>query len=723
MLYLIKSSRVQEYHQQNVAIVGSVESERFTISYADRWIADDLKISVGDGCVIVFADTPYDYFVPVRFGVLESVEHEESRLKLEVRVTAPVRAGGTEKLTSLFAKFDRDDPERPGRRFLFRSENPGLESPQSDGDRDSAWTEIIERLSVNGYFERTTFARVRRIVDDRNRPIETGGTVNVGQELVAEIETKTPSAKVESVSLYIESDPLDSVEYGETTGSLPTGLIRLPFSVTASGTVRAAVRVLPEPFKSSRPTIDLHVEPLTRPSVSVVEPVEPRPLSAGPTKQEMAPIVRHFERADLLNDAAWVSLCELLLREYRPDDSAVLSRLSSALFNLGRFSECTGTLKKIAQRRPNEALLLVLSALYANESIDFADHLRRVDLEKESDFDRLLNALDVADRVAVEEVTRILISDMLGDERKSRLIQRVFNQIGNMDFAAELAEIVAYVDPSAGARLLLNRWNAQFAPERAVDLLLDWEAEPAQLTPYFLRKVGALTSAQRWEEMDVLLVKARLILFGQNRAAVCREIGDGFLASESTAEIRKGFDVLLQLINDAIADGEFEIAYVLAQRLAGTAVVVNDPDRLAVAKALMESVLQQATLTAEYLSWLSFVTSGPILRLKPHMQGKSLHLVGGRDFEWLEELEGELNLSNATWHTTEAHGGVNCDWVDGLDRERAVVIVITEFISHALSNLVKDKCDRREITRLDGRPTKRAVLATLEIHFGTRTDT
>jgi hypothetical protein len=36
---------------------------------------------------------------------------------------------------------------------------------------------------------------------------------------------------------------------------------------------------------------------------------------------------------------------------------------------------------------------------------------------------------------------------------------------------------------------------------------------------------------------------------------------------------------------------------------------------------------------------------------------------------------------------------------------------------------VKDKCDRREITRLDGRPTKRAVLATLEIHFGTRTDT
>jgi hypothetical protein len=361
--------------------------------------------------------------------------------------------------------------------------------------------------------------------------------------------------------------------------------------------------------------------------------------------------------------------------------------------------------------------------LYANESIDFADHLRRVDLEKESDFDRLLNTLDDADRVAVEEVTRILISDMLGDERKSRLIQRVFNRIGNMDFAAELAEIVAYVDPSAGARLLLNRWNAQLAPERAVDLLIDWEAEPAQLAPYFLRKVSALTAAQRWEELDVLLVKARRILSDQNRAAVCREIGDGFLASESTAEIQKGFDILLQLINDAIADGEFDIAYLLAERLAGTAVVVDDPDRLTAARALMDSVLEQATVTAEYVNWLAFVTSGPISRLKPHMQGKSLHLVGGKDFEWLEELESELNLFTAMWHTSEAHGGVNCDWVDGLDQKRAVVIVITEFISHALSNLVKDKCDRREITRLDGRPTKRAVLATLEIHFGTRTDT
>jgi hypothetical protein len=356
--------------------------------------------------------------------------------------------------------------------------------------------------------------------------------------------------------------------------------------------------------------------------------------------------------------------------------------------------------------------------LYANESIDFGDHLRRVDLEKDSDFDQLLNALDGADRVAVEEATRILISDMLGDERKSRLIQRVFNQIGDMDFASELAEIVAYVDPSAGARLLLNRWNAQHAPERAIDLLLDWEAEPAELTPYFLRKVSALVAVQRWEEMDVLLVKARRILSDQNRAAVCREIGDGFLASESTAEVQKGFDVLLQLVNDAIADGEFDIAYLLAQRLAGTAVVVDDPDRLAAANALMESVLEQATVTAEYVNWLAFVTSGPIVRLKPHMQGKSLHLVGGKDFEWLEELESELNLSTAMWHTSEAHGGVNCDWVDGLDQDRAVVIVITEFISHALSNLVKDKCERRQITRLDGRPTKRAVLATLEKHFG-----
>ena len=190
MLYLLKSSRVQEYHQQNVAIIGSSESDRFEISYTDRWIEPGLKVSVGDGCVIVLSDSPYEYFVPVRFGVIEQVDHRDGGLRLQVRVTAPVRSGGTEKVNQLFSAFDRDDPDRPGRRFLFEADNPDLESPQSDADRDQAWIEIVDRLERNGYFENTTFTRLRRLMTPDGRPLDPSGSVAVGQELVAVIETR-----------------------------------------------------------------------------------------------------------------------------------------------------------------------------------------------------------------------------------------------------------------------------------------------------------------------------------------------------------------------------------------------------------------------------------------------------------------------------------------------------------------------------------------------------
>lgn len=719
MLYLLKGSRVQEYHQQNVAIVGAAESDRFEITYSDRWIAPGVEVTTGDGCVIVFADSPYEHFVPVRFGVIESADREDGRLRLQVRVTAPVRAGGTEKLNALFAQFDRDDPDRPGKRFLFNADNPDLESPQSDSDHDLSWAEIIDRLRPNGYFEHTTFTRIRRLVTADGRPLERGRTVSVGEDLVVELETRTPSHSIESISLYVESEPKGSIEHGDVGAIEPTGIVRLPFRVTAPGIVRATVRTLPEPLKSSRSSFDVVAEAASEIASSPQRSSAVAPVSEAPGSVDLTSLMKFLDRRGGLDAEAWVGLSELLLRDFSDSDPAVLSRLARATFELGRYEECVRALCAIEARRPDEELQLVLAALLGGVEIDFEAHLVRMDIEKDADFAALLAALEQADRVVLERVTRALFGDVLGDERGAHLVERVFPRIQSVDLAVSLADAVAHVEPLTGARLLFDRWPPDKAPERAIDLLLDWQVGENRLAPYFGVRTASLVAARRFDELCDLVEPARRVLSGRELLATCREIGEALLESGSPEHEAIGFDLLIESINEEIADGQFDTAAVLAQQLLGHSLVAGDDVRADAATALLELSLAEILGSREYMDWMAFVSDSATKRLRPSMTGKSLHVVGGQQFDWLAELQDELALSDARWHVSEKHKGIDHDWVNHLDPDRDVVIVITEFIGHALSNPIKEKCERNRITRLDGRPTKKGILDALDRHYGT----
>jgi len=723
MLYLLKSSRVQEYHQQNVEIVGAAESDRFEITYSDRWIASDVEVKAGDGCVVLFGDTPYDYFVPVRFGSIESADRQEGRLRLQVRVTAPVRAGGTDKINRLLSSFDRDDPDRPGKRFLFKADNPDLESPQSDSERDAAWVEIIDRLGRNGYFENTTFTRIRRLTTADGRPLEPGRAVTVGKELIAEVETRTHVGSIDSISLYIESEPHGAIELEDVGQLPPTGTVRLPFRVMTPGIVHAAVRALPEPLKSSRSVFQLTVaapsEPATTPKA------EPESLATPPQAEaakapDLTALIKYLERRADLDTEGWIGLCEVLLRDFNDADPAVLSRLASNNFDLGRFDDCVRTLLAIENRRPDEELQLVLAALRGGVDVDFADHMSRMDIRKESDFEDLLAAVKQTDRVVLERVTTILYEDILGDERSSRLVEAVFSHITSIDLALRLANQVAHVDPLTGTRLLLNRWRPESAPEGAVDLLLDWKDGGNRLAPYYERRIDSLTASSRYEDVLDLVEPVRRVLSGSDQLEVCRRIGVSLFESESPAVVAVGFDLLLQSINEELAYGQFETAAVLAERLLGYSLVANDEERSKAASSLRDLALAEILGQSDYINWMAFVTDSAATRLRPSTSGKTLHLVGGRQFDWLDELHRELGLSDARWHTSEKNKGVDHDWVDRLDPDRDIVIVITDFISHALSIPIKTKCQKKRITRLDGRPTKKGILDALERHFDGR---
>jgi hypothetical protein len=60
LLHLLKAGRILQYRQQNIALVSAAEGLEFEIFYAERWLAPDVEATVGDGRVIVFADSPYD---------------------------------------------------------------------------------------------------------------------------------------------------------------------------------------------------------------------------------------------------------------------------------------------------------------------------------------------------------------------------------------------------------------------------------------------------------------------------------------------------------------------------------------------------------------------------------------------------------------------------------------------------------------------------------------
>ena len=78
MIYLIKGSRVREYHRQNVEILSAAEGAPFEVAYSRRWIQTDLRPAENNGAVIVFSDSPYEHFTPIRFAVIPQIDQRST---------------------------------------------------------------------------------------------------------------------------------------------------------------------------------------------------------------------------------------------------------------------------------------------------------------------------------------------------------------------------------------------------------------------------------------------------------------------------------------------------------------------------------------------------------------------------------------------------------------------------------------------------------------------
>jgi hypothetical protein len=719
VLYLIKASRVQEYHQQNVAILGAPDDDIISITYSETWVTPGVQMHAGMACVIVFADTPYSHFVPVRFGTLETVTLVETRTTVEVRLKAFVRPGGTELLNELWARFDSDNQDRPGRRFVVEDENPGLLQPQSHDEQDEAWRSVVDGLEPNGFFKRSTFARVLKTVDEQGGEIDFGQPLRIGSPVGLEIEVRSNADSEDEVRFYVDAEPVGSVVI-EGSSTLPSsGTAQIRFTPVMQGAIRARFRLFPEPLKSSQPQIEMTVL-AQAPAQVVHEVVRVAAPVAGP-RPDVELLINRLDREANLTSETWFGLYQDVFVPWHPEDQEILVKFARLAYELQRYSECVRAYSKVADRYPEDEAYLLFSSIREGKKVD-VDLVKRIDLEAEATFLELIDSLKDADPPTLEAVTRVLEADVLGDSNLERYARAIFDRLPSVDYSIELAEQVGLrVNPETAGDLLIQRWSREAsAPPAVVEKLLDWKVQKNKLLPYLLRSLADSERDADWHGVEKIVALARELFTERhvwNQVYVIA--GIALLESGDRGLAQKGFGYISEVVTSSASSGDVDTAVRYASVLMGYAGMNGDKALQEQADAQLELVTAALEQSRPLKDWYLLQEDNSIKRLKVRLNGCILHLVGDKAQPWRSNLETSLGLREVRWHEAEKNKGINSDWANSLDRERDFVVVLWERIGHPIYTPLKDKCDRQGVTILESRTSKRDVILQLKrVIFG-----
>lgn len=709
MLYLLKSARVREYHQQNVALMAAAEGDEIDIAYSLRWVQDGLEPQEEDGCVIVFSDSPFTDFVPVRFGVLRHVGMREERLYLRVELGPLVRPGGRDVLTERWRA--RTDEGRPGKVFVFTDENPGLLSPRSLTEVDEAWRTTIDALGSNGFYERSTFARVLRVEDSGGDVIEFERVVPVGEELRAVVELRSPHEQPGPVSVVGEARPSGSAQV-QRVDSASTATVEVPVRLAAPGPCSVTLRILPEPLRSSRPLLFL--------SAAASESGDAVPLSLGaaagttvPAATEVAALTARLERDATLDDAAWVGLFEDVFLRWSPDDPVLLQSYAQHCFAHGDYDKTIAALGRIDNRTPEGDHLLLLASLRSGRPAPYAELVERIDFNAEGPFVELLDAAAQATEDVGMTLFALLPHRLLGDEKSLRLLERARDRIHTPDAVCQLASLIVYGDSEAAADVLLEAWpNPNGMPDQAVDLLLQFGRRVSRLAPYVRAYVDRLGAAGLWGSLDKVVAQLS-VLPERDRYEIGGRAGQLMVGAEVNDVRERGFELLLRMIETARRLSDLDTAVALAWSLSAAAPQL-DATFQALATETMASVradIERSDVFAEYQKAKEHARDN---RLFAACQGKVIHLVGGKKEDWVSEVKAVTGAAEVRWHETEKAKRPTIDWADGLRHDRDYVVVIIDRISHAASGAVKERCAAGGVLHVPSRLSRRAVLDDLD---------
>ena len=684
MLYLVKGSRVREYHRQNVEILSAAEGAPFEVSYSRRWIQTGLEPVENDGAVIVFADSPYDHFSPIRFAVVTELERSDERLTIRGHLGPFVCTDDRRCLDHRWA--GRDDEERPGRhRFLVADENPGLVTPNSPTAAHEAWRSAVDSLADNPFFESTTVMRVTGIEID-GRVLEPGDELAVGDRAEVGLELRTPWPTDDDLTASLLTDPDGSMAVVSDVSLPPNGAATLAVDILEAGPTTVSLALAGRTLTSTRLEFDVDVREA---------PADGRASSAAGTtgvpgaatgdgsggSVEVVGLARFLRRNARIDDEHWLQLLDDQLLPAAPHHPVLLAYTAQHAAAVGRDDRVVAVLLPLTDRTPAQQVLLLLSALRLGRNDLLPGLLSDTDLGAGDAFERFLDALADAPESSVNVVLREeLAHRYLGDDRRTRLVRSIWPRLSSITLLCRAAEDVAYLDPDEGAGLLLERWpNPATMPDEVADLLLDWSVRRDRLGPYVRERL------RRAAERDDLAGVERSIgniaaVSTTDQPALLLEAGLRMARATDALVAGRGLTVAVDGFHAAVRLGEIDMASEALGQLLAVSATLGASQRQTVESLV--ALLDQAIVESdELVRWERMRSTTRADGLRPRTNGRRLIALGGQPVDWFEELAGSLGVSGHRWITTDKDKSARHDWADDLS-ERDIVLAVLPDLGH-----------------------------------------
>ncbi|MEZ5246268.1 MAG: hypothetical protein R2707_14295 [Acidimicrobiales bacterium] len=686
LLHLLKAGRILQYRQQNVALVSAPEGTEFDIVYAERWLAPGLDVEVGEGAIVILSDSPYSQVDPARYASITAAERTRNGLQVTIKVGPwPV----VEDDDALIAPL-RPHPTQPPY-FAWRAPAEGLRPPRSDHELREAWRHVVHRLRGNQFYAESNFARLVRVLDPhghevRERSLELGEIAN------AVIEVHSPGGDDHVHSVLVDSNPPGAVVGGiEKERADHDDYLHVPVRPLAAGTHTIDMAFVPEPLLSTRITFAIDAHKAAAPAPS---PPPPPRLPAAPTPSAEAAalpapvatdpalvqaLAERLRRLDAIEPAQWLNLLQDHILPLAPDDAVVRSMTAEAAYDIGDYQVVIDLLDDPARFRTGDAFRRLSAGLHFSIPTQVAALLREIDLGVESNVARLAAELPRLPDGAVREIAEVILDELAGKEVLDRLLPSVFLRLRD-DLALRVARECAPADPDAWLDRALTRWpDPHRMPDDALREILTWDINAAALAPYLREAIENHIDAGELDDVLELGERGRSLLPRLDQVRLRIATARLFFEQDETLPIAR--DLLLEAAAESAGLGDpdisTELAFTLRERWPAGADEAVDT-----AVERLRTVLDELV---DFQEWREKRDGDVASRLRSTVQGKVLHIVGGRRQPWAERLATDLGLKDLRWHESERKKPPSLDWAGAVDPDRDLVVLIWTHCGHRTS--------------------------------------
>lgn len=675
LLHLLKAGRILQYRQQNVALVSAAEGTEFDITYAERWLAPGLEVSVGDGALVLLSDSPYTQVDPARFVTVTAAERSRTGLDLTIKVGPwPV----VEDEGALIAPL-RSHPTQPPY-FAWGTTAQGIRPPRSDHEAREAWRAAVERLRGNKFYADSSFARVVRVLDPHGHEVRER-KLELGDVATAVIEVHSPGGDDHVHSILVDSNPPGAVVGGiDRERADGEAHLHVPVRPLAAGSHTVELSFTPEGLLSTRITftIDAHKSPATPPLTSLPPPR----FTTATTAQDSGPalvqaLAERLRRIEVVDPTQWLNLLQDNVLPLAPDDPVIRSMTAEAAYDIEEWETVIELLNEPSLFRTGDAFRALTAGLHYGLPTDVAGLLRQVDLGVESNVALLADELPRLPDGAIREIAEVILDDLAGKELLDRLLPPVFQRLRD-DLALRVAVECAPADPDAWLGRALQRWpDPHRMPETALDEILTWDTNAATLAPYVREAIEHAIDAGDIDGVLELDERARSLLPRLDQVRLRAATARLFFDDENTVDTGRG--LLLAAVSEAAGLGDpdlaSELAFTMRERWA-----TGDDETIDTAIDRLRAVLDDL---ADFQEWREKRDHDAAVALRAATRGKVVHIVGGRRQSWAGALETELELRDLRWHENEPANAPSIDWAGSGDTEHDIVVLIWTQCGHA----------------------------------------